>query len=219
MNCFGIFVKYWEPGQVKTRLAAGLGNAAASEIYRHFVWTLVQRFRRCADARVLCFTPAEQAKAFAELAGADWIAKPQATGDLGARMTSFFDSCFQNGADRVVLIGSDSPTMPAEHIESAFRLLHEADVALGPTEDGGYYLVGASRNVAGIFEDIDWSTERVWEQTVARLGELRLSYEALPQWYDVDELTDLERLRDELLHASNHDPALSELLAAINRVL
>ncbi len=219
MNCLGIFAKYWEPGQVKTRLAAKLGGAAASEVYRHFVTTLVKRFRRCADSRVLCFTPAERAVAFAELAGADWVAKPQAGGDLGARMTSFFDSCFRDGAERVVLIGSDSPTLPIEYVDSAFRLLRETDVVLGPTDDGGYYLVGASRDVAGIFADIDWSTAIVWEQTVARLGELRLSYETLPQWYDVDELPDLERLRDELLQTPGDDPALSELLAAINRVI
>jgi glycosyltransferase A (GT-A) superfamily protein (DUF2064 family) len=98
-------------------------------------------------------------------------------------------------------------------------LLRETDVVLGPAEDGGYYLVGASQNVAGIFEDIDWSTARVWEQTVARLGKLGLSYESLPRWYDVDELMDLERLRDELSQLSDGDPALRELLAAINRVL
>jgi rSAM/selenodomain-associated transferase 1 len=219
VNRFGIFAKYWEPGKVKTRLAAVLGSQSASEIYRLFVRTLVERFRQCADSRVLCFTPQEQAGAFAALAGADWIARPQATGDLGGRMSSYFDFCFQDGAERVVLIGSDSPTMPSEYVESAFRLLGETDVVLGPAEDGGYYLVGASRNVAGIFKDVDWSTARVWEQTIARLGELQLSYELLPQWYDVDELTDLGRLRDELLQTPSDDPALSELLAAINRAI
>lgn len=219
MNCFGIFAKYWEPGKVKTRLAATLGSQSASELYRLFVTTLLARFRQCADTRVLCFTPQEQADAFALFADADWTARPQATGDLGSRMRSFFDDCFRNGAERVVLIGSDSPTIPQEHVESAFRLLHETDVVLGPAEDGGYYLVGASRNVAGIFENIDWSTARVWEQTVARLGELQLSYEVLPQWYDVDQSNDLERLRDELLHTPGDDPALSELRTAINHVI
>ena len=219
MDCFGIFAKYWEPGKVKTRLATTIGCESASEIYRQFVWTLVERFRRCAAQRVLCFTPPERAEAFAELAGADWIAKPQATGDLGARMTSFFDACFQDGARRVVLIGSDSPTVPGEHIKSAFRLLRQRDVVLGPTEDGGYYLVGASRNVAEIFEDIDWSTARVWEQTMARLGEQQLSYESLPQWYDVDEVTDLERLKDELLRWPDDGTAVCDLLAAVHRVL
>lgn len=219
MNCLGIFAKYWEPGRVKTRLAATLGGEPASEIYQRFVVTLVGRFSHCADSRLLCFTPTEQAEAFAETAGADWVAKPQTTGDLGARMTSFFEFCFQSGAERVVLIGSDSPTLPIEYVESAFRLLSKADVVLGPTDDGGYYLVGASRNVAGIFAEIDWSTPRVWEQTVARLGELRLSYDSLPQWYDVDELPDLERLRDELSRLSHDDPALCELLAAINRAI
>jgi hypothetical protein len=214
-----MFAKYWEPGQVKTRLAVELGRESASQIYRHFVSTLVTRFRSCADSRVLCFTPEEQADAFHALARADWITKPQTQGDLGSRMASFFRDCFRGGAERVVLIGSDSPTVPAEYVQAAFRLLHETDVVLGPTDDGGYYLIGRSRDVAGIFENIDWSTERVWAQTAVRLGELGLSYEVLPQWYDVDELKDLERLRDELEQLSHDDRGWSELLAAIHRVL
>lgn len=219
MNCFGIFAKYWQPGEVKTRLAASLGNEAASDIYRWFVSTLVQRFGTCADRRTLCFSPPAHAKAFGVLAGEDWIAAPQTSGNLGRRMAAFFDSCFQDGAARVVLIGSDSPTLPTEFVELAFRLLREADVVLGPTDDGGYYLVGASRNVAGIFEDIGWSTESVWEQTVAKLAELQLTYESLPQWYDVDEVSDLERLRDELSRFPSEDSAFSDLFAAIDRVI
>jgi hypothetical protein len=219
VDCFGIFAKYWEPGKVKTRLAAALGRESASQIYHHFVSTLVARFRGYGDSRVLCFTPPEQANAFSELAGADWLAKPQTLGDLGSRMASFFGDCFHNGAERAVLIGSDSPTMPAAYIESAFRLLRQTDIVLGPTDDGGYYLIGAARETAGIFEGIDWSTERVWEQTVVRLRELGMSYESLPPWYDVDELRDLERLRDELSQLVYNDPAWSELLAAIHRVL
>ncbi|MBC8351396.1 MAG: TIGR04282 family arsenosugar biosynthesis glycosyltransferase [Planctomycetes bacterium] len=214
-----MFAKYWELGEVKTRLAATLGNDSASEIYRSFVSTLVQRFSHRADRRVLCFTPEEHADSFRAFAGQDWIIQSQSTGDLGSRMTSFFDSCFREDAERVVLIGSDSPSMPVEYVDSAFGLLRETDVVLGPTDDGGYYLVGVSRAGTAIFEDIDWSTPRVWEQTIARIGELRLSYESLPQWYDVDESADLERLRNELLQIANDDPALSELLAAINRIL
>lgn len=216
---FGVFAKYWEPGQVKTRLAATLGDDPASELYRRFVTTLVQRFGQCADRRTLCFSPPEQAKAFAVVAGEHWIAQPQATGDLGARMAAFFDSCFREGAERVVLIGSDSPTMQTDYVESAFQILRAKDVVLGPTDDGGYYLVGASRDVAGIFEGIGWSTENVWEQTIAKIADLRLTYESLPQWYDVDELCDLERLRDELSRVEHNDPCLNDLLAAIHNAI
>lgn len=219
MDCFGVFVKYWEPGKVKTRLAATLGDEATAEIYRQFVLTLIRRFSRTGDERVLCFAPDDRAAAFREVAGSDWFVKPQSSGNLGERMIGFFDSHFRNGAERVVLIGSDSPTMPTEHVESAFRLLSETDVVLGPTEDGGYYLIGASRDVAGIFEEIDWSTPQVWDQTIARLCELQLSYESLPQWYDVDERADLLRLRDELSGFPSDDSTFDELLTAINRVL
>jgi uncharacterized protein len=224
IECFGLFAKYWEPGKVKTRLAATLvagtlGDEAASEVYHEFVSVLVRRFSLCADRCVLCFTPHEKADAFVTLGGGEWNVEPQAEGDLGARMAAYFDSCFARGADHVVLIGSDSPTMPTEYIESAFRKLRETDVVLGPTEDGGYYLVGMSRNVPEIFDGIDWSTPHVWEQTVARLDALQLPYDSLPPWYDVDEATDLKRLRDELLQSPSDKLAFSELLAAINRVL
>lgn len=219
MNCLGIFAKYWEPGKVKTRLGAAVGDAAASEVYRCFVSTLVRRFRRHADRRVLCCTPEAKLEAFIDLAGAEWLVTPQSSGDLGARMTSFFESCFSDGADRVVLIGSDSPTLPVEYVELAFENLRTKDVVLGPTDDGGYYLVGASRNVSGIFDGINWSTSQVWEQTMARLGKLGLSYDSLPQWYDVDELADLKRLRGELLRTAADTTELSELLATVERVL
>lgn len=219
LEYFGVFAKYWEPGRVKTRLAATVGDQSASVVYCQFLRFLVRRFDQCGDIRIVCFTPEDRSEPFAELGGNHWKAVPQATGNLGQRMAAYFDSCFDQGAKRVVLIGSDSPTLPLEHVESAFQVLSSADVVLGPTDDGGYYLVGMSRNVNEIFSDIDWSTPRVWEQTVARLAELGLSYEVLPGWYDVDDESDLRRLQHELQSDSTVDPAASDLLAAIHSAL
>ncbi len=219
MECFGIFAKFWEPGRVKTRLAATVGNEAASLIYREFIYTLVSRFDQAGDQRVLCFTPSDRSGAFASLCADRWLTQPQAVGNLGDRMTAYFASCFDRGAQRVVLIGSDSPTMPIEYVESAFQLLGETDVVLGPTDDGGYYLVGASCDASQIFQGIDWSTPQVWDQTIARLSKLRLDYASLPNWYDVDDASDLKRLRDELQADLADSSATSDLLTTIQAAL
>ncbi len=214
-----MFAKYWEPRQVKTRLAASLGPIAASELYRGFVATLAHRFREMGDRRVIGFTPAERRAEFADLGGSHWELQSQSQGHLGERLAQFFDEAFRRGAGRVVLIGSDSPTLPVSYVERAFQRLAECDVVLGPTDDGGYYLVGASRPVNVMFHDIDWSTPRVWEQTIARLAQHQLTYETLPPWYDVDELPDLQRLQGELSQMQADELPWQDLRNAVNEVL
>jgi rSAM/selenodomain-associated transferase 1 len=154
--------------------------------------------------------PLDSAESAPSPAGAFWSLEPQAEGDLGARMRAFFEWAFASGATRVVLIGSDSPTLPIPFVEEAFAALAQHPVVLGPTLDGGYYLVGAdcqsvgeavlrpAASVPPIFERIDWSTSAVFEQTVERLRAAGLPYHVLPPWYDVDELADLARLKQEL---------------------
>lgn len=219
MNCLGMFAKYWEPGRVKTRLAATIGAEAAATIYAEFIRSLLVRLSEVGERRWLCFTPDGRRAEFESLAGSLWHAVPQAVGDLGQRMSAYFDEAFTASADRVVLIGSDSPTLPHAHVTRAFSALREHDVVLGPTLDGGYYLVGARGHTPPIFEDISWSTSEVWKQTVERLERSGLSYEELPSWYDVDERADLFRLRDELLRSDSDEPWRRTLLAVVQRVL
>ncbi|MBI3462957.1 MAG: TIGR04282 family arsenosugar biosynthesis glycosyltransferase [Planctomycetes bacterium] len=194
----GVFAKYWTPGQVKTRLAAALGQEAAARLYAAFLRTTLSRFRHCGDRRVVVFSPSDRRGEFKALCSGDWELAPQSTGDLGDRMHRFFADAFAKGASRIVLIGSDSPTLPAEYIDRAFDLLADSPVVLGPTTDGGYYLVGISGQIPPIFEGIAWSTPQVWRQTAERLAVAQLRYDILPQWYDVDESADLERLREEV---------------------
>ncbi len=190
----GVFAKFWQPGAVKTRLAASVGNERAAEIYHEFLTTTLARFGHLADRRVIGFTPAERQAEFAQLAGSDWSLRPQADGDLGGRMHTYFEQSFADGVERVVLIGSDSPTLPVEFIEQAFELLAQKQVVLGPTEDGGYYLVGISGSIRPIFEEIPWSTPDVWKTTVAQLNQHSIDYAELPLWYDIDDEEDLKRL-------------------------
>ena len=211
----GMFAKYWQPGMVKTRLAAAVGSSAAARLHRECVAALVARFGHAADRRVLYFTPSEQAPAFATLAGRQWEVAPQCQGDLGQRMLHFFAGAFAAGVDRVVLIGSDSPSLPASFLELAFERLSEVPVVLGPADDGGYYLIGLAREPPDIFRGIGWGTAAVWRQTVQRLQAAGVAYGELPPWYDVDTADDVRRLANELAGPLHDDTTFGPLRATI----
>lgn len=197
MNWLGLFVKQPVPGRVKTRLAETLGPDRAADLYAGFTGFLVERLRTTGDQRALVFTPNDEpsARHFESLAGNEYVAVPQEGADLGERLTRAFDRAFDAGADRVVVIGSDCPLLPPDHVERAFDLLAERDVVLGPAADGGYYLVGLARPLPGLFERIDWSGPHVLRQTIDRLREVDATLGLLPPWYDVDTAEDLAALR------------------------
>lgn len=196
MRHLSMFAKHWTPGQVKTRLAARIGAASAARLHEQFVWTLAARLTAVGDSRSIHYWPPDAEPDFARFADS-WRLHPQVTGDLGARMEAFFAGCFSGGCERVVLIGSDSPTLPRAILDEAFDALEEEAVVLGPAEDGGYYLIGARERVPPIFRGVDWGTERVWEQTTALLTRAGIGYRELPVWFDVDRYDDLLRLSRE----------------------
>lgn len=219
MKQFGIFAKYWQPGKVKTRLAASVGDAEASGLYRRFLDTTLRRFGNAAQRRVLAYTPPERRSEFAALADDAWHLEPQAAGDLGRRMQRYFAEAFRSGAERVVLIGSDSPTLPLEYVTDAFDLLKTFPVVLGPADDGGYYLVGAAGAVPPIFAGVAWSTPLVWSQTQSRLQAAGIRCGVLPAWYDVDDLAGLRRMDGEFAEHGLLDEKLRALREDVARVL
>lgn len=222
MNTLGIFVKHPQPGRVKTRLAADVGDEPAAELYAAFVRDLLERFRGAGDRRLAGFTPdtRESQQFFRTLCEPGFDLWPQPAGDLGERMAAFFEHAFAEGAERVVLIGSDSPTLPADYVRRAFAELSNADCVLGPATDGGYALIGMRRMIPSAFERIAWSEPQVLEQTVRRLCDAGCSLRLLPAWYDVDSLADVWFLRGHLrgLAASGEPipaPRTAELLDAL----
>lgn len=208
MRQLGIFAKFWSPGGVKTRLAADIGIFAASRLYRVFLHSLLTGLSGAGQRREVIYAPRPRRRAFAAMLRSlpacprdprsAWQLVPQGTGDLGERLQGYFARSFARGAERVVVLGSDSPTLSAVTVERAFECLRHHPVVLGPTYDGGYYLVGARQSVPPIFDGIAWSTPRVWRQTVQRLRDTGVSFAELAPWYDVDELADLRRLGEEL---------------------
>ncbi len=195
MKTLGIFVKQPIAGRVKTRLADDIGSQQAATIYGSFIEDIVARFRSCADRRLLCYAPAEGTAYFQELAGAAYELWQQPEAELGERLRSFFADQLDDTTARVIVIGSDSPTLPREYVERGFDLLDDADCVVGPATDGGYYLIGMRGRLLPIFAGIAWSSAAVLEQTVSRIEACGAKLALLPVWYDVDTLDDLRLLR------------------------
>jgi rSAM/selenodomain-associated transferase 1 len=179
----GLFAKWPQPGAVKTRL--GGPREWGARVARAFLLDTMARLARVATRRVLVFAPAEARGDFAELAGT-WELEAQAEGDLGRRIERFIHGQIAGGARRVVVVGTDSPTLPVAYVEEAFAVLEEADVVLGPATDGGYYLLGCGPRLPPIFDGVAWSSDRVLAQTVERLRDPAWRLALLPPWYDVD---------------------------------
>jgi len=193
-HVLGLFAKWPEPGRVKTRLAAGTSLNHAAAVARAFLMDLIERLSAVEARRILAFAPPETAPLFADLVGDRFALVPQADGDLGCRLSLFFDVQLSAGAESVVVLGTDSPTLPLTLIEQGFAALQRADVVLGPATDGGYYLVGCGRRVPPIFEGIAWGGPTVLAETIARLADPAWRLVVLPPWYDVDTGADWQML-------------------------
>jgi rSAM/selenodomain-associated transferase 1 len=216
----GIFAKRPEPGQVKTRLAADLGESFAALAHEAMLLDLLDawgsdRYLAPGGRRVVVFAPDDAGPWFDGRIAASFALQPQAEGDLGHRMKSFFAGEFEDGATRVVAIGSDSPTLDPSIVVSAFLCLEGRDVVLGPSADGGYYLVGCRRAVPPIFDGVAWGTGDVLAQTIDMLRDTGLSLSVLPPWYDVDTSDDWRMLAGHLkaMRRAGLDPGLPRVEA------
>jgi hypothetical protein len=207
----GIFAKEPRPGQVKSRLAATIGADAATRLYDAFLRDLLPRLMTIDATRVLAFASPADHDFFRVLCGEYFELELQVGSDLGARMATFFQNQFARGASRVILVGSDSPDLPLQRIEQAFARLDDQDVVVGPSDDGGYYLVAMRKLVCDIFAGIEWSTANVFTQTAQRLRQIGVRYSLLEPWYDVDLPDDLRRLNQEIMtaHRAGRDSTLA----------
>jgi hypothetical protein len=195
-----IMAKAPEPGKVKTRLCPPLSPEDAAELYRCFLLDRIAQVREVAGVEpVLAYSPPESVAVFVALAPG-FALLPQRGRDLTARLVAVCGQLFRSGSDVVILIDSDSPTLPTERLERAVAAMSggDHDLVLGPSDDGGYYLIGLRRPHPELFEDIPWSTPTVLEETERRAGALGLSATRLGAWYDVDTAADLARLRADL---------------------
>jgi rSAM/selenodomain-associated transferase 1 len=204
-NALVILTKVPEPGQSKTRLVPPLSFAEAAELARALLIDQLNNLSKFNTARLfIAFAPPAADTAFFEnLATPELSCFPQKGKSLGNRMRYAFQHLFDTGFNNIVLIGSDLPVIPLPFFRQAYDRLeqNEGDVVLGPSEDGGYYLIGMKRLIPDIFEGIAWSRGEVLARTVEKLHRLNRKYELLPLWYDIDRADDLERLSRDIAAA------------------
>ena len=201
--------RYPEPGRVKTRLAAALGDERACALHRAFVLDLADRLASLPYDVIWSYTPA--AAPFAALLPHARCV-PQEGADLGARMAHAVAAAFAEEASPVLVIGADVPHVPAAGLAEAAEMAATRGV-VGPAEDGGYYLIGLARPIPGLFEDVPWGSPAVLDATRERALGLGLAVHLLPPTFDVDEPSDLERLRGLLRQGVVALPRTAALLA------
>ena len=202
-------------GAVKTRLVPPLSNEQALALHRALVEDTLERLTRVggnALERWLYLSEPLASQDALEIPS-DWTMALQSDDDLGGRMENAFRDALHEEPGKMILLGSDSPTVPLEYVGQAFKEMVDREVVLGPAEDGGYYLIGCSTLVPELFQSIDWGTDRVLSQSKDALANANREFALLPAWYDVDSEKDLARLRTEL--KANVLPHLASTLAEI----
>ncbi len=193
-----LFAKAPVPGQVKTRLSPELPPERAAALYEAMLCDIVDQHASERDCeRALWFAPADARDWFERFASAGWRLVPQQGGDLAARMAALFRLHEAEGFDRIVLRGTDSPTLPAERVSEAFAALEHSELALCPDRDGGYNLIGLRAACDDLFA-LELSHAGVLSGTLANARALGLRAELLPAHHDVDTWPDLLRLPAEL---------------------
>jgi rSAM/selenodomain-associated transferase 1 len=198
-----IMAKVPRPGAVKTRLCPPLLAGEAAALYRCFLLDKIASVGALADAHpVIAYTP-EDAQAEVAALAPGFALVAQRGPDLGARLYATLGSLLGAGHRAAIAVDSDTPTLPLDFLQRAVDLLSRPgpDVVLGPTEDGGYYLIGVRAAHRELFEDVPWSTSVVLEVTLRRAANAGLETASLPTWFDVDTAEDLERLRASLASA------------------
>jgi hypothetical protein len=169
-----------------------LGLQGAADLYRAFIMDALESARRVESCTTFIFYAPEAAgDALRDSLDPSLELVPQNGTDLGHRMHNAFTTLFARGFGSVVVVGTDLPTLPLNRLTSAFTALERKPVVLGPSLDGGYYLIGLRAPCPALFQGVEWSTSRVLAQTVDRINRLRLKVECLEPWYDVDTPTDL----------------------------
>lgn len=187
-----IFARLPRPGEVKTRLAKAIGDECASEIFRICAEHLFQEALKLQKIDVYMFyADQDDAEGIKQWVPEQFAVLQQAGSDLGERMKNAFSYAFEHGASRCIIVGTDVPDVSAELLRHAFQALREHDIVLGPSYDGGYYLLGMCALCEDLFKDVPWSTEHVLPITRTVIERFGLTHHILPTLIDVDTEDDL----------------------------
>ena len=186
-------------GAVKTRLEPFLSPEKCAELAAAFLQDAEIKAKSICENTILAYTPGDRKNVLENTLRREHKFVEQTGATLGERMANAFGFAFVRRSGAVVMIGTDSPTLPAEFIERAFEILEtDSDLVLGKAKDGGFYLIGLRRKIhSELFANVEWSSAAVFEQTKKNAEQLKLRLREVPVWYDVDTPDDLLFLRDE----------------------
>jgi hypothetical protein len=218
-SALALMTKAPRAGKVKTRLVPPLTNEEAAQLNRCFLQDTGAAISACCSGLtgpnsgrpvshgIAVYTPVGAELDYADILPAEFSLLPQRGENFGERLCFAAEDLFKCGFHTICLIDSDSPTIPAENFARAMELLSLPGdhIVLGPCDDGGYYLIGLKQLHREVFEGIDWSTERVLEQTIRRATQIGVDVHELPRGLDVDDHATLRRLCDELLGKNARD--------------
>ncbi len=186
-------MKYPEKGKVKTRLARELGDDFVYNLYRCFIDDILESTKNLPYETIIsCYSCST--REITHFLGEDFRYEDQNGADLGERMYNAIRDAFDKGFDQIVLFGSDIPDISVEILSDAFKGLEKNDIVIGPSADGGYYLIGFNRDSLRreLFSDVTWSTSLVLFETLTKIELMRLSCLLLDELYDIDEMDDLK---------------------------
>ncbi len=193
-----VFAREPLPGQVKTRLAAEIGDQAAAELYESMLRDVLRTARQLNDVETVVFWACEE-ETLPLLACKYYCpSRRQSPGDLGQRMQVAFEEMFADGCELCCIIGSDAPDLPLSYIQDAYLLLaaEQAEAVFGPSRDGGYYLLGLRQAYPNLFTNISWSSAVVLDQSLAAARNSGLTVALLPEWQDIDTIEDLRAFQE-----------------------
>ncbi|MFN3479899.1 MAG: TIGR04282 family arsenosugar biosynthesis glycosyltransferase [Thermodesulfovibrionales bacterium] len=187
----GIIFRTPEYGKVKKRLASETGHGRALSVYKEMLFTTMEKVLLLNNLDIYGFYDGrfpEDIVRFKKI-----ILIPQRGRDLGEKLYDAICYLYKKSYRKIVLIGADSPDLPSEYISEAFSWLDSFDLVIGPSKDGGYYLIGMKRPLDIIFRDIPWGGPEVLKRTISNIETQGLSHFLLPQWYDIDNLETLKK--------------------------
>lgn len=190
-SALGIMFRVPEYGKVKKRLAAQIGDEKALKAYSLMLSGTINNISSLKDTDIYGFY--EGATASQQTVLKRFQSIPQQGKELGERMYNAIQWLFDKRYEKVALIGSDSPDLPSDYIKDAFLKLNSYELVIGPSEDGGYYLIGMTTPLDTIFKSIPWGTAGVLKGSILKAEKAGIRYFLLPQWYDIDDVKDLQR--------------------------
>lgn len=208
-NTLLVVAKQPTPNQTKTRLCPPLTFEQAAKLYECFLRDTLNIMRKVPNVQYGIGYLPDDARGYFQQLAPDMKLIRQRGRSLGERLDNLLTEVLQDGSEQVVVINSDSPTLPDGYITLAFEKLMDADVVLGPTRDGGYYLIGMKQSYPHLLHEVEMSTPHVLADTIALAESTGLTVSLLPTWYDVDTIADLYLLDKETIGASSTGNAIA----------